>query len=156
ITEVLDSLSFPLEIISRNPGISPILMQNLWERFERCDKENLENLLLADPSSDDALPSYIKAFTRISDTMSIDLGYNSKGVFVLALLVINWMRGYPLARLISERISHLKRKKKEYKEPSVIRNVMEDVERVARYQAPKLLSCYNDLLRHFYISEGRA
>ncbi|WP_025154901.1 DEAD/DEAH box helicase [Morganella morganii] len=156
ITEVLNALSFPLEVVSRNPGISPILMQNLWNRFNDCDKNNLENLLLADPSSDNALSSYIAAFTRISDTMSIELGYNSKGAFVLALLVINWMRGYPLARLISERITYLKKKKKEYKEPSVIRNVMEDVERVARYQAPKLLSCYNDLLKNFYVTEGRA
>ncbi|ECO5933640.1 hypothetical protein FYD47_23715, partial [Salmonella enterica] len=156
ITEVLDLLSFPLEVVTRNPGISPILMQSLWNRFCDCDKDNLENLLLADPSSDDALSSYVAAFTRISDTMSIELGYNSKGAFVLALLVIKWMRGYPLARLISERIDYFKKKKKEYKEPSVIRNVMEDVERVARYQAPKLLSCYNDLLRYFYISEGRA
>lgn len=124
-------------------------MQSLWDRFCDCDKDNLENLLLADPSSDDALSSYVAAFTRISDTMSIELGYNSKGAFVLALLVIKWMRGYPLARLISERIDYFKKKKKEYKEPSVIRNVMEDVERVARYQAPKLLSCYNDLLRYF-------
>ncbi|AVY97990.1 hypothetical protein DAI21_10125 [Lelliottia sp. WB101] len=156
ITDVLDCLSFPLDIVSRNPGISPILMQSLWERFKSCDKDSYENLLLADPSSDDALSSYIAAFTRISDTMSLDLGYNSKGAFVLALLVINWMRGYPLARLISERISYLKKKKKEYKEPAVIRGVMEDVEKVARYQAPKLLSCYNDLLRHFYITQGRA
>lgn len=156
ITEVLELLSFPLEVVTRNPGISPILMQSLWDRFCDCDKDNLENLLLADPSSDDALSSYVAAFTRISGTMSIELGYNSKGAFVLALLVIKWMRGYPLARLISERIDYFKKKKKEYKEPSVIRNVMEDVERVARYQAPKLLSCYNDLLRYFYISEGRA
>lgn len=154
ITNVLDLLSFPLEVVARNPGISPILMQKLWDRFCDCDRENLEKLLLADPSSDDALSSYVAAFRRISDTMSIELGYNSKGTFVLALLVIKWMRGYPLARLISERIDYYKNK--EYKEPSVIRSVMEDVERVARYQAPKLLSCYNDLLRYFYISEGRA
>ncbi|EPL8094023.1 DEAD/DEAH box helicase [Morganella morganii] len=156
ITEVWNLLSFPLEIVARNPGISPILMQNLWDKFCDYDKDNLEKLLLANPSSDDALPSYIAVFTRISDTMSTELGYNSKGAFVLALLVIKWMRGYPLARLISERIGYFRKKKKEYKESTVIRNVMEDVERIARYQAPKLLSCYNDLLRYFYISEGRA
>ncbi|MEB3729471.1 hypothetical protein VOD01_07330, partial [Escherichia coli] len=114
ITNVLDLLSFPLEVVARNPGISPILMQKLWDRFCDCDRENLEKLLLADPSSDDALSSYVAAFRRISDTMSIELGYNSKGTFVLALLVIKWMRGYPLARLISERIDYYKNKNKEY------------------------------------------
>lgn len=156
ISEVLDGLQFPLEVIARNPGISPLLMQSLWERFTRCDDNSLEKLLLADPSSDNALQSYIAAFSRVSDTMSIELGHNSKGAFVVALLVVKWMRGYPLARLISERISHYKKRGKEYKEPSVIRNVMEDVEKIARYQAPKLLSCYNDLLKYFYIGRGRA
>ena len=155
ITEVIDSLDFPLEVIVRNPGISPILMQELWTVFSNYDNESIEKLLLADPSSDNALDSYISAFTRICATMSIELGYNSKGAFVVALLVVNWMRGYPLARLISERIGYYKRKKKEYKEPTVIRNVMEDVEKIARYQAPKLLSCYNDLLRHYFISKDR-
>lgn len=155
IGTVLERLNFPLEILSRNPGISPILMQDLWERFSSHGAENAETLLLADPSSEDALSSYISAFNRISDTMSKDLGYNSKGVFIVALLVVNWMRGYPLARLISERISYFKKKKREFKEPTLIRNVMEDVENIARYQAPKLLSCYNDLLRFYFLHIDR-
>ncbi|EPF2603502.1 TPA: DEAD/DEAH box helicase [Yersinia enterocolitica] len=155
ISNVINLLDFPLEVIVRNPGISPILMQDLWGLFSNYDLNAIEKLLLADPSSDNALDSYIAAFTRICHTMSLELGYNSKGAFVVALLVVNWMRGYPLARLISERIGYYKRKKKEYKEPSVIRNVMEDVERIARYQAPKLLSCYNDLLKNYYISIDR-
>lgn len=66
------------------------------------------------------------------------------------------MRGYPLARLISERIGYLRKSKKEYKEPTIIRNVMEDVEKIARYHAPRLLTCYNDLLKSFYINSNRA
>ncbi len=156
VSEVLNGLGFPLSIVSRNPGISPMLMQSLWEKFHSYDKDSLHKLLLSDPASGDALSSYVSAFTRISSTMSIELGHNSKGAFVVALLVLNWMRGYPLARLISERIAYLKKSKKEYKEPTVIRGVMEDVEKIARYHAPRLLTCYNDLLKSFYINSDRA
>ncbi|GME29373.1 MULTISPECIES: DEAD/DEAH box helicase [unclassified Pantoea] len=156
ISEVLDGLDFPLSIVSRNPGISPILMQSLWEKFHSYDNDSMHKLLLADPASKDALSSYVSAFTRISLTMSLELGHNSKGAFVVALLVLNWMRGYPLARLISERIGYLRKSKKEYKEPTIIRNVMEDVEKIARYHAPRLLTCYNDLLKSFYINSNRA
>ncbi|HEM6864092.1 TPA: DEAD/DEAH box helicase [Providencia rettgeri] len=155
IDNVFQYLEFPSEIISRNPGISPILMQNLWERFCERNDDNLEGLLLSDPSSDDALSSYMAAFTRIKDTMSTALGHNNKGIFICALLVINWMKGHPLARIISNRIKYFEKNKKEYREAKVIRDVMEDVEQIARYQAPKLLSCYNDLLKFFFISRGR-
>jgi hypothetical protein len=155
INEVFDSLDFPLEVIPRNPGISPLLMQSLWERFDERDDEELEGLLLSDPSDRHALESYQAAFTRISATMSTALGHNSKGAYLVALLVVNWMRGFPLARLISSRIERLKKKGESYVESTVIRNVMEDVEKIARYEAPKLLSCYNDLLKHFYLSRNR-
>lgn len=155
VSEILDSLDFSHDIVARNPGISPILMQSLWERFNKKKDSELESLLLSDPSDYHALHSYVAAFTRISDTMSKSLGHNSRGAYLIALLVVNWMRGYPLARLIAGKIAHLEKKNVVFKEASVIREVMEDVEKIARYEAPKLLSCYNDLLKDFYISRDR-
>jgi len=61
----------------------------------------------------------------------------------LALLIVDWMRGYPLARIISSRERY-------YGSDDVaglIRNTMKDVEEIERFQAPKYLTCYVDLLR---------
>jgi len=65
------------------------------------------------------------------------------------------MRGFPLARLITDRINYLRKRERNASEPTVIREVMKDVEEIARYQAPRLLSCYNDLLSHYLGSIGR-
>ncbi|HGX0587042.1 TPA: hypothetical protein ACNRZ2_005073, partial [Escherichia coli] len=130
------SLTFPHELVVRHPGISPLLMQNLWDRFSRDTNKPVERLLLSEPGSNDALDSYVSAFSRISDTLSKKLGYNSKGAYVQALLVSKWMKGYPLARLISDRIRYNKKKNIVFKEATLIRGVMKDVEEIARYQAP--------------------
>ncbi|MFZ2973293.1 MAG: DEAD/DEAH box helicase [Ferribacterium limneticum] len=152
---VLDGLSFPQSVIKRNPGISPLLMEELFLRFGRDPNKPPERLLLAEPSSNDALDSYVSAFTRISDHLSPRLGFSSKQAYIRALLVVRWMRGFPLARLISERISYLRKKLSSDTDANIIRSVMKDVEEIARYQAPRLLSCYNDLLAHYFLSIDR-
>lgn len=155
IVDVIDTLTFPLEIIIRNPGVSPLLMQELYNRFSANPSKPPERLLLADPSSDDALSSYVAAFTRISSKLSTKLGFTSKQAYVRALLVVRWVRGFQLARLITDRINFEKKKKIPVNEASLIREVMKDVEEIARYQAPRLLSCYNDLLVAYFDSIGR-
>ena len=155
VAEVFDSIEFSKVLIERNPGVSPILMQDLLNRFVTTAKDNPERFLLSEPGSNDAVENYTAAFTRISATLSSKLGFTSKQAFLRSLLVVRWMRGYPLARLIQERISYLRSKNNDVKETTVIRDVMKDVEEVARYQAPKLLSCYNDILAFYYETINR-
>lgn len=150
----LESVEVPGDIIVRNPGISPLLMQELLLRFSRPSEKAPDRFLLSDPSSDDALDSYVSAFSRIASHLSPKLGFSPRHCYVLALLVVRWMRGYPLSRLIAERISHFSRKSIKFQDANVIRDVMADVEEVARYHAPRLLSCYNDVLKYFLIREG--
>lgn len=146
ISNALASVTYPPELILRNPGISPLLMQRLLLRFQRDPEKPADRLLLADPSSNDALDSFVRAFSRISSTLSTKLGVTSKHSFVLALLVTNWLRGYSLARLITGRMSNYRERKLPFTDAAMIRGVMKDVEEIARYQAPRLLSCYNDVL----------
>ena len=65
------------------------------------------------------------------------------------------MRGFPLARLITSRVDYLQRKNRPYKLPNEIRDVMRDVEQVARFQAPKYLASYTDILALHYRQQGR-
>jgi len=57
------------------------------------------------------------------------------------------MKGYPLSRIIGERIHYETSKKRTYELARLIRSVMEDVEQIARFHAPRYLSCYIDLLK---------
>jgi hypothetical protein len=155
VAGALSRISLPQSVLERNPGISPLLMQSLLERFSRPTDKPLERLLLAEPSSQDALTSYRDAFTRIGQHLSPKLGFTINQAYVRALLVVKWMRGFPLSRLISDRLDYLRSKGPVSNEAGTIREVMKDVEELARYQAPRLLACYNDVLRHFLITFGR-
>jgi len=143
---VLDQLQIPSEIVFRNPGISPIAMNNLLGYFRERIKP-IEGLVPSDPASDDAVDSYTAVFARIAKTLSLQLGPPGKRSRMLALLVSRWMRGYTLARLISDRISFVSRSGSNDSIAKSIRGVMEDVEQIARFEAPKNLACYTDILR---------
>jgi hypothetical protein len=112
----------------------------------------VEELLPAHPASDDAVLIYTRIFSFLARHTNPKLGPEGKRAFMLALLVTRWMRGFPLSRLISDR---LKRAGEGASTATVIRSVMEDVEQVARFEAPKGLNCYRDLLQFHLRESGR-
>ncbi len=63
-----------------------------------------------------------------------------------ALLVIQWMRGYPLNRLIDGQIKYRRRKEPTKNVTAIIRETLEKVERIARFEAPRYLHAYLDVL----------
>jgi hypothetical protein len=145
INSLVDSFKLPLEIAKRNPGISLPAMEKLLKYFEERDK-SLDDLMPFPPESDGAVDSYSAIFTRINSHLEEVFG-NQKRVVGLSILTVNWMRGYPVSRLISNRIQYNKRTGQADGLPAIIRNVMRDVEKHARFIAPKYLSCYIDVLR---------
>ncbi|MBN2266886.1 MAG: DEAD/DEAH box helicase [Candidatus Babeliaceae bacterium] len=145
IGEIVRKINTPKEVILRNPGISPIAMDNLLEYFNDRTvnrKESVEGLIPVPAESVEAFDEYIKILYRINRYLGNVFGQGNR-VRQLALLIVDWMKGYPLARMISSR-------EKYYgcdDLPGLIRNTMKDVEEYARFQAPKYLACYVDLLR---------
>jgi len=165
IVKLLDSkieimfkeINIPNEIILKNPGISPYAMNDLFNYFiDRTDNENklIDELLPVDPESDNALNVYTQILHRINKYLSNVFGVRGR-VCQLALLIIDWMKGFPLSRIISSRESYYKKKNNLYKLDNLIRDTMSDVEEFARFQAPKYLACYSDILRYFFLSRDR-
>lgn len=130
-------------LIARHAGISPASMQRLLDRFRTYAAAG--DLVLALPESADATETYVRALALCNQELGSDFG-TAPRQFALALLITNWMRGYPLARLIASRLAWLQRAGRPHKLPNEIRDVMRDVEQVARFQAPKYLACYTDVL----------
>jgi hypothetical protein len=56
------------------------------------------------------------------------------------------MRGYPIARIVSSKLAWHKRQKTGRSTPKIIRDTLRDIEEIARFQAPRLLACYIDVL----------
>jgi superfamily II DNA/RNA helicase len=154
VEQAINDLAIEPEIISRNPGISPFALDDLLNYF-RDRQGDVEELLPADPSSNDAAKAYAAIFGRLCKRACPNLGPEGGRAFMLALLVTRWMRGFPLARLIEERIAYLTKKRKPTDAAAEIRNVMNEVEQIARFEAPRGLSCYCDVLRQHLAEIGR-
>lgn len=152
ISGMLNNIKVSNETILNNPGVSPYSMNKLYEYFERrtfTDHKAIEELLPVSPESNNAFQKYIQILSRINSHLAKNIFGYSKRVNYLALLIINWMNGYSLARIITERENYVKGKDPNYKLHTLIRDTMKDVEEVARFQAPKYLSCYVDVLKCF-------
>lgn len=138
-----------------NPGISPIAMKNLYEYFASRTRP-LDELLPSPPESDDAAQAYVRVFGRIDQHLAKG-AFGFKGwIFMMAVLVTDWMRGKPLPYLIDGRIRYHQKKGQEKQLPTVIRDTMSDVENIARFRAPKYLACYMDVLRLFLKDDPKA
>lgn len=136
----VQSLDFPLDLVARHAGISPASMQRLFQYFQQSGRGVLD-MALPVPEEKDARQRYKEAFEILAETVTTAFG-GTKRQWQLANLVVNWMHGMPLARLIDQRLANSNKAVQ-----AVIREVMSDVEKVARFQAPKYLACYLDLLK---------
>lgn len=144
-------LRVPAEIVTRHTGIAPVSMERLLESFRKSGKTPTD-LELPLPEEPDARERFQEALVRIGMTMTNVFGKPRTGEdrrkWQLANLIVNWMNGIPLARLIDQRLAS----SKATTPATAIRDVMRDIESIARFHAPKYLACYADLLE-VYSSE---
>lgn len=136
-------VELPQEVLLRHAGISPPALQRLLVHFRSTAA--WETLTLPGAGEMDSLQAYIDALEICHAVIGADFG-NSRRRFVVALLITDWMRGLPLAAIIGKRLAWLRSNRPNFKLATEIRGVMRDVETVARFQAPKYLGCYLDVL----------
>jgi hypothetical protein len=126
-------------------------MQGLLEYFVAHQEPH--RLPLAPPENTNAAENYAEALARVTNHLGAPFGDHGGYRFALAILMRDWMRGRPLPVLIRARIKYERSKKSARSEDTVIaaaiRNTMRDVEQFARFEAPKYLSCYQDVLLQF-------
>lgn len=153
VIRAASDLTIPIEIFSRHTGIAPISMERLLENFRRSGKTPTD-LELPLPEEPDARALFQEALVRIGATMTSVFGAPRAGQdrrkWQLANLVVNWMNGMPLARLIDQRLSF----NPSFTSARAIRDVMRDIESIARFHAPKYLACYADLLEVYSTELG--
>jgi superfamily II DNA/RNA helicase len=145
---VRDRVQLPNEIITRNPGISPLAQQDLLEYF-RSKTTEAETLIPVYPEDENAHDEYVKLVGRIGKTLS---AYPAQLNTSRSILLMNWMSGKPLSYIIRAAYNAYQRNEKYAATKNihvVIREVMDNVETFARFQFAKDSSCYVDILRFF-------
>jgi superfamily II DNA/RNA helicase len=143
INHTLSKIVIPQDILLKHSGISPIVQQELLNKFI-SNEDEIEQYLPLHPMNKNALDHYYKIITVIQEELS---GEHPGKNYHYALLVIEWMKGYPLARIIDRNWDFWKDKNK--KKQTVIRDTLKDIEEFARFKFIKYFACYKDILTYY-------
>ena len=142
--------SIPESIIANHPGISPLAMKEMLDYFEVYPGEK-DALLVPYASDTDATDKYVEIFKSLFGRLTNEFTNTPSFLFRQAIATVHWMQGRPIRFIIEER-------KKALPAESIhktIREVLQDIESVARYKSPKYISCYNDILKFYFEKSGR-
>lgn len=153
VGRLIERSVIPYEVVLANPGISLTSMDALLSYFEDHSnnrKEPPESLLPVHPETENSAGSYRRILFRINKYLSPVFGSGPR-VSQLSVLIVSWMQGHPLHRIIKNRINFYTNKNL----GTNIRETMKDVEEFARFQAPKYISCYADILSVHFDRIGR-
>lgn len=142
-----------VDLAARHPGVSAIGLQHLLEAF-RTYTGDVENLLPAEVASNDSYDRFITIMGRINTHLFPAFAPDSRNR-LYALIVVKWLKGYSLARIIRDSIEWHQDAGRSFKLPDLIRGTMELVEQIARFKAPKYLSAYMDVLNLYLREIGR-
>jgi hypothetical protein len=153
LLESLQASGIPEELIRRNPGVLAYQMNRLLLFFGEVGPAIGQYVPVA-PESEDAVATYEVIFGVIKERLGVNLGGAAR-LKSLAILTVQWMRGFPLARLIDARQRYADAHQPSVNLQQLIRNVMNDVEQFARFEAPRLLACYRDVLNLFAVRSGQ-
>lgn len=155
IEQALAGVRVPVEVLTRHTGINPLRMDALHRHFESLDDASLLDARLPGPGDVNAVTYYTDALGVAGEYLGGDFGGAGRR-FQLGLLLVHWMRGYSLARIIRERQDVYLRRGQVVRLPTLIRDVMGDVENYARFEAPRFLACYLDILNRELVVRGLA
>ena len=165
LSEISVQIDIPKNIIEKHSGISAVSMQTLLNYFRESYNsvskgKPIVNLIPVTPESANAYSNMEGILRRIHLKLFPGFGFGNQYKH-FAVLILNWMQGYTLKRLIQSAINNdaelvaLNKKKNTKSVHAIIRDTMREVEEFARFKAPKYISCYTDILKVFLAEQNQ-
>ena len=144
INEALDhaatTLTLPVEVVRQSPNLSPHRQQALHAvLFSKSggEQSNARSLIPAHPREAGAYASY-SSILKLCNIHLLGLPPADRRHRFQALMATRWMRGDPLPKIIDDSISY----KPSQNSRRVIRDTLEAIEKVVRFEVVRLMSCY--------------
>jgi hypothetical protein len=153
LANIATQIAIGPDLAARHPGVSALGMQRLLDAF-RNYAGNVENLMPAAVDSQDSYDRFVTIMRRINQYL-FPAFMPDKIIPLHALIVVQWLKGFSLSRMIERNIEYHRTQGRSFKLPVLIRNTMELVEQIARFRAPKYLSAYVDVLNMHLAAIGR-
>ncbi len=153
VESTVGKITAPPELVKRHRGINPILISEFFDYLQSLPPQQAEEYMPMSPDMPDAMHVLSNNLHLIDEYLGGEFG-NGAQRNLKAKITIDWIRGLPLGRIISERIKYLETQKT-IRIPNEIRTVIKLINDNARYLIPKYLSCYSDCISHWFADIGR-
>lgn len=144
VREALDkaatALTLPVEVVRQSPNLSPHRQQSLHSALLAAvgsDKLTARTFIPAHPRESGAYESY-SAILKRCNMYLLGLPVTDRRHTYHALMAVFWMSGNPLPRIIDNTLRY----KKGQNSRRVIRDTLDTIEKVIRFEVVRLMSCY--------------
>lgn len=150
LDEAAVALTLPVEVVRQSPNLSPHRQQSLHAALLSAggtDKSTARQLLPAHPRESGAYGSYATILKLCRTHL---LGRADQRHTYYALMAVFWMEGKPLPQIIDSAINQ----KQQQNTRRVIRDTLDTIEKVIRFEVVRLMSCYCAVLSRVFDEMG--
>jgi hypothetical protein len=143
------------ETVSASPTVSIYRQQALYDRLQKSvRKKGIDYIMPKHPQSTDGYSSLLAIFKRCHDEL-FNYPRTEKSHVYYANLAFKWMRGEVIPQIIDNSMEYLRKKGGKPKLPTVIRDVLKEIERDLRFKYVRALSCYISILKQILRENDR-
>ncbi len=150
LDEAAIALTLPVEVMRQSPNLSPHRQQSLHTVLLNAagnDRANARKLIPAHPREAGAYDSYATILRLCRLHL---LGQTDRRHTYYALMAVFWMAGKPLPQIIDSAINQ----KQDQNTRRVIRDTLDTIEKVIRFEVVRLISCYCAVLSRVFDEIG--
>lgn len=149
-----ESISLSGEVIEASPTVSIYRQQALFERILRSiEKKGPAYVIPKHPRNAGAYPSLLAVLKRCHDEV-MKFPRNEQSHKYFATIGLQWMKGAPLPKIIDSAYRYRVEKGSSPNWGTLIRGVLDDVEKKLRFRYVRLLSCYEATLKEALRASG--
>lgn len=148
------SIELSTDTLEASPQVSAFRQQQLYDYMvDKIGGKGPDYLIPLHPSGSwkAVLDKLRPVFARVHKYLELKSGNHHR---YWAPLALRWMRGDPLPMLIGDAIAYHKKQGKRRADPTVIREVLTDVESGLRFRYVNLMSCYCAVLKQALTNRG--
>lgn len=155
LKEVASFTTLSTETVSASPTVSVYRQQALYDRLQQSvKKKGIDYIMPKHPQSVGGYNSLVAIFKRCHDEL-FNYPRSDKSHTYFASLAFKWMRGEVIPQIIDGSMEYQRKKGKKPKLPTVIRDVLKEIEKDLRFKYVRALSCYVSVLKQILRENNR-
>ncbi len=152
---VASSTTLSMETVSASPTVSVYRQQALYDRLQKSvKKKGIDYIMPKHPQSADGYTSLLAIFKRCHDEL-FNYPRTEKSHTYFASLAFKWMRGEVIPQIIDGSMDYRRRNGRKANLPTVIREVLKEIEQDLRFKYVRATSCYVSILKQILRENDR-